>query len=168
MVDNKQLLNEYIDVYMTSLKYLDSFISEPATEFKLSFEQYLILHTIKENINVTLVEIAAERQVTRSAISRQIKVLLGLDYIYQERDTTDRRRLYLRLTPRGDEIEREISKKAQQRFQGWVDHFGQDKAEEILSFIRQFVDLAKLNDGQRNWALSYGSQFKCRPLQVCS
>ncbi|WP_369473118.1 MarR family transcriptional regulator [Secundilactobacillus kimchicus] len=110
-MNTKHLLDEYIDVYMTSLKYLDSFISEPAMAFKLSFEQYLIMHTIKESQNVTLVDIADSRKVTRSAISRQIKVLLGLEYIYQERDSNDRRRQYLRLTPRGDEIERVISKK---------------------------------------------------------
>ncbi|WP_338126426.1 MarR family winged helix-turn-helix transcriptional regulator [Secundilactobacillus kimchicus] len=146
VLNTKHLLDEYIDVYMTSLKYLDSFISEPAMAFKLSFEQYLIMHTIKESQNVTLVDIADSRKVTRSAISRQIKVLLGLEYIYQERDSNDRRRQYLRLTPRGDEIERVISKKAEQRFQSWVDYFGEGKAEEILRFIRQFVDVANLNN----------------------
>lgn len=45
---NQELLKEAIDVYLSSLKYLDNFVSEPATKYGLSFEQYLILHTIAE------------------------------------------------------------------------------------------------------------------------
>lgn len=81
---NADLLKEAIDVYLSSLKYLDNFVSEPATKYGLSFEQYLILHTIAEQDNVSLMDIASERRVTRSAISRQIKVLLQHDYIYQK------------------------------------------------------------------------------------
>lgn len=107
----QQLLDEYIDVYIKSLKYLDTFVSEPAMEYNLSFEQYLILHDIAEKANVTLARIADKRGVTRSAISRQIKVLLNLDYIYQQRDEKDHRRQYLHLTPRGRQIEEIVTKK---------------------------------------------------------
>lgn len=145
-MNRSQLLDAYIDVYIKSLKYLDSFVSEPATKYNLSFEQYLILHDIAQQDNVTLAGIADRRGVTRSAISRQIKVLLKLDYIYQQRDEADHRRQYLHLTPRGRQIESVLAKTANDRFDGWVDIFGEKRAIDLLQFIREFSEAAKLEN----------------------
>lgn len=135
---SEELLNKAIDLYMSTLKSLDSFISEPAVKYHLSFEQYLILHDVATQKKVMLMDIAARREVTRSAISRQIKVLLKHKYVYQRADPHDRRRLFLHLTEAGRTVESEISKNVIGRFSGWVDVFGEDKAQEILDFIEDF------------------------------
>jgi len=132
------LLDAFINVYMSSLKYLDEFISEPAKAYHLSFEQYLILREITHNDHVTLMDIASKRQVTRSAISRQIKVLLKQGYLQQEPDENDRRRLYLLATPAGTKAEAAIRQRVDHRFQGWVDVYGDKRAHEILKFIQDF------------------------------
>lgn len=145
MVEQEQpLLNAFIDVYMSSLKYLDEFISEPAQAFHLSFEQYLILREITQNDQVTLMDIASKRQVTRSAISRQIKVLLKAGYLQQQPDENDRRRLYLLVTPTGAKAERAIRQRINQRFQGWLDVYGDQRAREILDFIRDFSQVTQM------------------------
>ncbi|WP_143462854.1 MarR family winged helix-turn-helix transcriptional regulator [Levilactobacillus enshiensis] len=140
----ESLLDAFIDVYMSSLKYLDEFVSEPAKEFHLSFEQYLILRDITQNKDVTLMDIASKRQVTRSAISRQIKVLLKQGYLRQQPDENDRRRLYLLATPAGAKAERVIRQRINSRFQGWVDVYGDDRAHEILNFIREFSQITRM------------------------
>jgi len=140
----ESLLDAFIDVYMSSLKYLDEFVSEPAKEFHLSFEQYLILRDITQNKDVTLMDIASKRQVTRSAISRQIKVLLKQGYLRQQPDENDRRRLYLLATPAGSKAERVIRQRINSRFQGWVDVYGDDQAHEILNFIREFSQITRM------------------------
>ncbi|AWP46152.1 MarR family transcriptional regulator [Levilactobacillus brevis] len=145
MVEQEQpLLDAFIDVYMSSLKYLDEFISEPAQAFHLSFEQYLILREITQNDQVTLMDIASKRQVTRSAISRQIKVLLKAGYLQQQPDENDRRRLYLLVTPTGAKAERAIRQRINQRFQGWLDVYGDQRAREILDFIRDFSQVTQM------------------------
>ncbi|STX20074.1 MarR family winged helix-turn-helix transcriptional regulator [Levilactobacillus brevis] len=145
MVEQEQpLLDAFIDVYMSSLKYLDEFISEPAQAFHLSFEQYLILREITQNAQVTLMDIASKRQVTRSAISRQIKVLLKAGYLQQQPDENDRRRLYLLVTPTGAKAERAIRQRINQRFQGWLDVYGDQRAREILDFIRDFSQVTQM------------------------
>ncbi|MCW4397609.1 MarR family transcriptional regulator [Lentilactobacillus parabuchneri] len=136
---NADLLKEAIDVYLSSLKYLDNFVSEPATKYGLSFEQYLILHTIAEQDNVSLMDVASERRVTRSAISRQIKVLLQHDYIYQKPAESDRRRLYLHLTPTGKETEKKVNDLITARFDRWISRYGDEKVKAILQFIRVFA-----------------------------
>ncbi|KRL64500.1 MAG: MarR family transcriptional regulator [Lentilactobacillus diolivorans] len=135
---NEELLKEAIDVYLSSLKYLDNFVSEPATKYGLSFEQYLILHTIAERDHVSLMDIASERKVTRSAISRQIKVLLQHDYIFQKPAESDRRRLYLHLTPSGEDVEKNVNDLITARFDNWIHRYGEDKVKEILNFIKDF------------------------------
>lgn len=149
-MDRSKLLDEYIDVYMKSLKYLDSFVSEPAMKYNLSFEQYLIMHDIAQQAQVTLARIADKRGVTRSAISRQIKVLLKLNYIFQQRDEKDHRRQFLRLTPLGSKIEAVLAQAAEDRFSGWVDIFGEDRAKDLLQFIREFSEAANLENNSRN------------------
>ena len=97
-----QLLDDYIDAYISTLKYLDEVVSEPAAEYGLSFEQYLIMHAIAESYDdITLTDIVEKRKVTRAAISRQIKMLMKKEYVYQETDCHDRRRQILRLTNEG-------------------------------------------------------------------
>ncbi|WP_125544348.1 MarR family winged helix-turn-helix transcriptional regulator [Levilactobacillus lindianensis] len=140
----ESLLDAFIDVYMNSIKYLGEFVSEPAKEFHLSFEQYLILRDITQNTNVTLMDIASKRQVTRSAISRQIKVLLKQGYLQQRPDENDRRRLYLLATPAGTRAERVIRQRINSRFQGWVDLYGDDRVHEVLDFIREFSQVTRM------------------------
>ncbi|MCH5465772.1 MarR family winged helix-turn-helix transcriptional regulator [Levilactobacillus tujiorum] len=145
MAEQEQsLLDAFIDVYMSSLKYLDEFVSEPAKEFHLSFEQYLILRDVTRNHDVTLMDIASKRQVTRSAISRQIKVLLKQGYLRQQPDENDRRRLYLLATDAGKRAERVIRQRINQRFQGWVDVYGNDRAQDILEFIQDFSQVTRM------------------------
>ncbi|KRL95475.1 MarR family winged helix-turn-helix transcriptional regulator [Levilactobacillus hammesii] len=145
MAEQEQsLLDAFIDVYMSSLKYLDEFVSEPAKEFHLSFEQYLILREITRNHDVTLMDIASKRQVTRSAISRQIKVLLKQGYLRQQSDENDRRRLYLIATDAGKRAERVIRQRINQRFQGWVDVYGNERAHDILEFIQDFSQVTRM------------------------
>ncbi|MGY4842686.1 MarR family winged helix-turn-helix transcriptional regulator [Weissella cibaria] len=135
-----ELLSQYIDAYLSTLKYLDEVVSEPAADYGLSFEQYLIMHSIADQDGLTLTDVVERRHVTRAAVSRQIKMLLKKEFIYQEPDEMDRRRMLLHLTEAGVDVERIVTKRVENRFDGWVESFGEDKAHKVLAFIRQFDD----------------------------
>lgn len=142
-----ELLEQYIDAYLVYLKYLGDLIAKTAGKFNLSFEQYLIIREIARRDRVTLTDIVDERNVTRAAVSHQIKMLLKRNYIYQEADANDRRRMILHLTPDGKEAERVISKRMRERFNGWIDAFGTERIEDVLEFILDFGELVtKEND----------------------
>lgn len=140
MVEQK-LLHEYIDIYWKTFKNIDQLIGVPMIEYKISFEQFMIMCDLGEGKKLGVSEIARSRKVTRAAISRQIKTLLGLDYIIQERDSVDRRIQYLRLTEKGEEITELLNEKVSDRFYGWVDLLGQDDAHELLRIMRKVSDL---------------------------
>lgn len=138
MAEADQLLDQAIDVYLTGLKGLEAFISEPSAKYSLSFEQYLILRSIIQQPGIKLMDIASQRQVTRSAVSRQLKVLLANDYVNQQRDPIDRRRQSLVATPAGEQAERQITAKVKKRFSKWVQVYGSERGKMLLDLLAEF------------------------------
>nr|MWN21540.1 MarR family transcriptional regulator [Leuconostoc lactis] len=67
-----------------------SSLSQPMREYGLSFEQWLIMASIaRSETPLTLTEIAAERDVTKGAVGRQLKPMLALDFVIQTPDEKD-------------------------------------------------------------------------------
>ncbi|MBB1080311.1 MarR family transcriptional regulator [Limosilactobacillus sp. STM2_1] len=138
MATEDQLLDKAINIYLTGLKGLESFISEPASEYNLSFEQFLILRMIISHPNIKLMDIAEQRQVTRSAVSRQLKILFRQAYVEQKADPADRRRMFLIATAKGVAVETKIWQKITQRFSKWVQIYGKDRADQFLTLFEDF------------------------------
>ncbi|MDK1727261.1 MarR family transcriptional regulator [Dellaglioa algida] len=133
-----KLMEDYIDMYLGTFKYVEGFISQPTSEYDLSFEQFLILKDIQNTENISMVDIAKKRNVSRSAIARQLNVLKQLQYIYQEQDTIDRRRINLRLSDQGAKVERVVTESIKKRFDTWVDVLGEGKVVDLLGLMREF------------------------------
>lgn len=136
------LVAKYIDAYLSTIKYLNEMVAVPAAQYGLSFEQYLIMQGIAQHDGLTLTDIVAKRQVTRAAVSRQIRMLLRKQYIWQEADVTDRRRMLLHLTKRGQEVERELTDRIECRFDSWLISLGEERATEILKYMIKFDEKA--------------------------
>ena len=134
------LVAKYINAYLSTIKYLNEMVDEPASLYDLSFEQYLIMQGVAQHDGLTLTDIVAKCQVTRAAVSRQIRMLLRKKYIWQEADVTDRRRMLLHLTKRGQEVERELTQHIELRFDGWLVALGEERATEILKYMIKFDD----------------------------
>lgn len=138
MAEDNRLLDQAIDIYLSGLKGLEAFISEPSAKFSLSFEQYLILHSIAQQPGIKMMDIASQRQVTRSAVSRQLRVLLNNDYVVQERDPADRRRQALMVTSRGQAVEQQITKSVRKRFKKWLAVYGSERGQLLLNLLADF------------------------------
>lgn len=145
---DSQLLDEYVELYMSAIKYVEDLVSEPTQAYQLSFEQYLIMKEIADDNSVSLIDIAKKRGVTRGAISRQIRVLLKLDYITQEIDPDDRRRLILNLTPSGQKTVEELNPKIHNRFASWMETFGKENTKQMLDLMNEFRHKIMVKDNQ--------------------
>ncbi|WP_242362569.1 MarR family winged helix-turn-helix transcriptional regulator [Limosilactobacillus antri] len=155
MADDDQLLDQAVDVYLTGLKGLGKFISQPSAEYSLSFEQYMILRMITKQPGIKLMEIAHQRRVTRSAISRQLRVLIANEYVLQKPDPRDRRRQSLTATALGKQAEEKINAKVRQRFSKWVSVFGSDRGKQLLDLLAEFneqIVQGELDDGKEQQA----------------
>lgn len=136
--DNEKLFEGSIEIYMSTLKFLEYVLSEPTKQYHISFEQFLILRNVRYRDDVTQMGIAAERGATRSAIARQIKSLLQLGYISQTPEPKDQRKLYLRLTDQGIEVEKLIDQNVHKVFKSWIDKMGEEKVTELLDLLEEF------------------------------
>lgn len=132
------LLNQAINVYLSGLKGLETFISQPTAKYSLSFEQYLILQTIVDEPGVKMMDIARQRQVTRSAVSRQLRVLIKHRYVEQQPDQADRRRMSLVATADGRQVAMEVKSKITHRFSRWVKIYGEDRGQKLLTLLKEF------------------------------
>ena len=133
-----ELLNQAIDIYMSSLKGLEHFVSQPAARYSLSFEQYLILQEVVRSPGIKLMDIAEKRRVTRSAVSRQLRVLIRNDYIKQEPDQADRRKVSLAATPVGRAVAIKIERRISESFAKWVAVFGEERGRLLLQLLDEF------------------------------
>lgn len=142
-----KLLNDYFEAYQNTTKIMMDLVAWPLSQNKLSFERFLILRRIATTEDVTLNDIAIQRQVTRSAISRQVKSLLMQHYVFQVPDPRDRRRLYLHLTERGQQVERVVDQAITQHFDHWVNQLGAPQIDQVLqmmeTFSQQVTDLGE-------------------------
>ncbi|RRK11401.1 MarR family transcriptional regulator [Lactiplantibacillus garii] len=144
-----QLLNKYFDAYQDTTKTMMDLVAWPLSQNKLSFEQFLIMRRIATTDQVTLNDIAVQRQVTRSAISRQVKALLTQHYVFQVPDPQDRRRLYLHLTERGQQVEVLVNQAISKHFDTWVHQLGADQIEQVLQMMAGFCEqVTQLGQGQ--------------------
>ena len=140
MNDKSKMLNDFLKYYSTVLRYMDDYISEPITEFHLTFDAFLIMHEIGTSPKpLLLMDIAASHHVSRSAISRQISILLKYDYVYQVANPADRRQKSLLLTKKGQEIDQQLIAAIQNVFDGWVKQLGHTRVESMLAFFSDFT-----------------------------
>lgn len=134
------LLPAFIDVYFSTIKNIDSVISRPMSEYRLSFEQYQILYDIAHTETLSLTDIVKKRGVTKPAIARQLRVLRDLGYVSQKIAGDDRRRHILALTPLGKRVEQQAGEAARSAFDDWVDRLGEDKMKALLSLLKEVGD----------------------------
>lgn len=131
-----EIHEQFVETYMHILKYIGDFVSVPTRPYKITFEAYIVMRMIATSDEpLTLVKIANEQRVSRSAIARQINVLLDLKYIDQTTNTHDRRIKYLSLTPTGAKVENEISTASDERFHQWMQVYGEQRASDTLRYI---------------------------------
>lgn len=83
-------------------------------------------------------DIAEKRRVTRSAVSRQLRVLIRNDYIKQEPDQADRRKVSLAATPVGRAVAIKIERRISERFAKWVAVFGEERGRLLLQLLDEF------------------------------
>ncbi|VDG17878.1 MarR family winged helix-turn-helix transcriptional regulator [Lactiplantibacillus mudanjiangensis] len=131
-----EIHEQFVETYMHILKYIGDFVSVPTRPYKITFEAYVVMRMIATSKDpLTLVKIANAQHVSRSAIARQINVLLDLKYIDQTTNTHDRRIKYLSLTPDGLRVEQAIDEASEKRFHQWLQVYGEQRADDTLRYI---------------------------------
>ncbi|WP_225046791.1 MarR family winged helix-turn-helix transcriptional regulator [Lacticaseibacillus kribbianus] len=136
-MNRDSLLAGFIDVYFGSIKNVETLISRPVAQYRLSFEQYQIMHDLAHNEVSSLTEIVQRRGVTKPAIARQLSVLRELGYVTQKVAPDDHRRHILTLTPSGRRTEKEAEAASGAEFDRWIPVLGEEKLEALLKMLEE-------------------------------
>lgn len=127
-----ELKKQFEELYMTMLKYMEDFVSLPTQRYHLSFEAFKVLELIGHGKEVTLMTLAEDMGVSKSAIARHVGTLLTEDYVIQKESPRDRRVKFITLTARGNRVRRNATDDLKQRFHRWVGFLGGKEAVDQL------------------------------------
>ena len=115
-------------------------------QYGISVEQFHILRHIRKGLT-SVSELAQVKQISRSAVSQAVDILVERGLICRRQNVQDRRNIPLELTPAGDQLLDAISEKNRAWMKGRMNSLSVQELEaltralEILS--RTFVDLAE-------------------------
>lgn len=119
MQSEERVFETFLRQYREIFCVLTNAAEQITGQYSLSFEQYLLLKQIHEQRNITLSELADDTRTTRSAAARKLRALLLDGYVEQEAKMDDRRVKYLRLTPKGENVENDIHQVFLQSAKTW-------------------------------------------------
>ncbi|RRK09414.1 MarR family transcriptional regulator [Lactiplantibacillus garii] len=140
MASTTPVFDDFLRDYATVLRYMNEHITAPLNEYHLTFDTFLIMHEIGTSHEpLLLMDIANDHHVSRSAISRQISILLKYDYVYQVSNPHDRRQKSLLLTDRGKEIDQTLITVIQKIFSQWTRQLGKRRINSLLSLLGDFT-----------------------------
>ena len=133
---------ELFDELLVGMSWLESHLREiiqtMVEDSDISFEQFLILYYLDHSSDhrITVKELAADRHVSSSAISRKLTYLINNDLIVLKIDSYDRRYRYLTLTPKGESVAHSIEKVNEGRLDKFLEEFGRIRMSELTDELR--------------------------------
>ena len=130
----------YMEASMLVMRRMNEELFEEAPG-KLTEEQYQILRYISKKGECTSTELADAFRVGRSSITAMITRLVNRDVLSRRRDETDRRVVYLSLTPEGRGSFASCENKVKEVVSSYLNHF---EAQEAETFVATFEKLARL------------------------
>ena len=125
------------------------FTAEPdAVLAELGFGRahHRVIHFIGRNPGMSVAELLAILKITKQSLSRVQAELVREDYIRQRRGKRDGRQRLLELTPKGVELERQLSASQRQRI---ADAYRQAGAEAVEGFRKVMLGIINPEDRGR-------------------
>lgn len=141
-MDIYMLIGRYQTAMNTIYRGVNSILKEKIHS-DITTDQFSTLQYIRNNETCTSTEIAHAFGVGKSAVTAQINRLFDKELIERTRDQSDRRNVYLHVTPKGLELVNFTEKEVYAVIGEQLAHF--DK-EEITMFIQSIEKLANVMD----------------------
>lgn len=107
----------------------------------ISEQQWRVMRVLAEEGVLDATDISERACIFASSLSRIIKTLEKQSVLIRERNTSDARRIQLRLTPKGHQIVSEITPESLAIYADLEDKFGRDRVTELLDMLNELVAL---------------------------
>ena len=127
------------------------FTSDPdaiLSEYGFGRAHHRVIHFVGRNSGISVAELLSILRITKQSLSRVLGQLVEQGYILQEKGQRDRRQRLLKLTEKGQELERSLSAPQQARVASAYREAG---AEAVAGFRKVMAGL--INDDNRQAVL---------------
>ncbi len=138
----KWIYSLFFYAYRSMTKAGDQFLSS----LKLGRAQFRVMFILEQKPGYTMGELRQALDISNQAITRVLKQLLVEAYITQELSVKDRRKRYLKLTPKGKKV---IDSVTQVQRECFDKAFAEVGAEKFRAFENTLF--AMLSDSERQW-----------------
>lgn len=133
----QEIIQRYENVSFSVTKKAEMLIKEEISE-DLTSDQHFILRYIHSKEKCTSTELAEVFHIKKSSVTAIINRLVTRELVDRERDTEDRRIVYLSLSEKGENLFKLSEEKVHQLVGSFIQKF--DK-EEITQFIKTYEKL---------------------------
>jgi DNA-binding MarR family transcriptional regulator len=99
-----------------------------------------VIYFVGRHPNITVSDLLAILQITKQSLSRVLKQLVEEDFISQTQGTEDRRQRLLNLTPKGEELERQLSEEQRERIARAYREAGAEAVEGFYKVMSGITD----------------------------
>lgn len=142
------ILDRYMDIFLHGKKSISTQMSEHLME-DLSLEQFSLVRMLYERGEVRSSELAEQLFVHKSAITVKVEKLVKKGLVERERDTEDRRSVYLRLSEKGIKLYEELSGKINQFVEAVVRDIPESEMEIFLNVYEKLADYIESYEGEK-------------------
>ncbi|MGP1397382.1 MAG: MarR family transcriptional regulator [Inquilinaceae bacterium] len=126
------------------------FTAEPdalLSRLGLGRAHHRVIYFVGRNPDITVTELLAILRITKQSLSRVLGELMRRDYIVQQQGQKDRRRRLLRLTTKGEALERQLSEPQRRRIARAYRRAGADAVNGFRTVMQGIIDDADRTDG---------------------
>ena len=107
--------------------------------FYLSPQQSYVLTVIHDAGSISPGDVARTLRLEKSHLTKIVNSLIEMDAVEKSTDLRDRRRLFLRLTPKGQKIFKELDKLSIDSYEALMKHVPAEKREEVVLVIEALL-----------------------------
>ena len=134
---NKSIDYEKIDYLISHMIRSLGKETQEIFEEKITIPQFIVLQTISKAKKCNLKDIVNELGTTTGAASLLIDKMTKLDYVVRERDTTDRRLIWLTFSEKGGKLYNQITQKRNEVLEHYFSKWTVEETQTFMNLLNK-------------------------------
>jgi len=110
------------------------------TEYGFGRAHHRVIYFVGAHPGITVSELLQILKITKQSLSRVLGQLIDEGFISQRSDAADRRRRQMRLTPRGQELERRLTERQSRRLLGAYREVGEEAVDGFRRVLKAIIN----------------------------
>ncbi len=141
-LDRETAVNETLAAWRRVFREVQRGAAPDWLHLELTMAQLKALFAIAHNGSPTVSVLAESLEVGLSAASQIVERLVQQGLVDRHDDPSDRRRAFVRLTPRGQQLVTRLREGSRDRLQNWISRLGDDDLTALAQGLHALADLA--------------------------